>query len=119
VFPCVEEAVAYAEKAVRDAPSIACRVFASDVDEPVEVVRAEPAARSADPKRARRRLAWGSTLVALGVVGILIDWHFDWYYLLGVLLGVKFLTVGAVRLVEAYVELRGVRAERARHRVDS
>ena len=39
---------------------------------------------------------------------IAVDWHFDWFYLIGVLVGVKFLTVGFVRFIEGFVALRRV-----------
>jgi hypothetical protein len=107
VFPSLEEALAYAEAAVRRVPSVACRVFRAGGDgaTPDRVVTCPDPPRM-DRRRASRRLAWGATLIVLGVVAIAVDWHFDWFYLIGVLVGVKFLTVGFVRFIEGYVALR-------------
>ena len=108
VFPSLDEALGYADGAVRRVPSVACRIFRAGGDgvTPERVVTCPDPPRM-DRGRARKRLAWGATLIVLGVVAIAVDWHFDWFYLIGVLVGVKFLTVGFVRFVEGYVALRG------------
>lgn len=110
VFESLDAATDYSEGAVDRVPSISCRIFAAgDAVTPVRVVTADARRAVADPAYARRRLAWGSTLITLGLVGVWIDWLYDWFYLIGVLVGVKFLTVGLVRFVEGFVELRKVR----------
>ncbi len=116
VFESIEAATDYANGAVDRVPSISCRIFAAgDGETPARVVTADARRAIGDPAYARRRLAWGSTLITLGLVGVGIDWLYDWFYLIGVLLGVKFLTVGLVRFVEGFVELRKVRQSQAEH----
>ena len=66
--------------------------------------------RRGDPKRARRRMAWGVACFALGITGIGIDWYFDWFYLLGVVIGTKFLIFGVARFVEGVAEWHAVRS---------
>jgi hypothetical protein len=110
VFPNLDEAVAYSEERVRLSPSIVCRIFkAGDgPDVPVkEVVGTEDALM--DPRTARRRVALGLVMFGLGIVGFWIDWLYGWFYLLGVLIGVKFLTFGFLRLIEGVSRLRARR----------
>ena len=102
VFPSLEEAVAHAERKVREVPSLACRLYvADDLERPVRVVANVEPRPEHDPRRIRRRAAWGTLLCAVGVVGIVVDWYFDWFYIFGVIFGVKFLTVGLAWLVES------------------
>lgn len=100
VFDALDEAVAYAEQFVRDAPSCACRIFDAESEAPIATVVNTDARPEDDPRRMVRRAAWGLLLIAVGLFGIWIDWLFDWFYVLGVVIGVKFLTVGFVRLGE-------------------
>jgi hypothetical protein len=107
----LDEARRHARAVVERAPGVACRICAAaDPGTPIEVVRGRAEARRGDPKRARRLMAWGVGCLALGVAGIAIDWYFDWFYLLGVVIGTKFLIVGVARFVEGVAEWHAVRS---------
>ena len=45
-------------------------------------------------------------LFGTGIACFFVDWYFDWFYLIGVLLGVKFCMVGITRFAEGCTALR-------------
>jgi hypothetical protein len=101
VFPSRDAAAAFAERKVREVPSLACKIFASDSSEPTTVVADVSLRPERDPEWIRRRGLWGLFLISIGVVGVALEWYFEWAYILFAMIGVKFLTVGMIRFGEA------------------
>ena len=121
VFASLEEAVAYAEAKVREVPSVACRIHGAEpgTDEPVRLVANEEALAGPTPEYLRSRRNRGFAMLAAAVLCVSVDWYFDWFYLVGVLIGVRFLMGGVVALVEVYsrhplVERLSARSARSR-----
>ena len=100
VFPSLDEAVAYAERKVRAVPWLACRIFAREAADPVRVVASAQPRPERNPTWIRNRMRWGGFLIAIGVLGVALEWYYDWAYILFAMIGVKFLTIGFIRLGE-------------------
>lgn len=102
VFPSIDEAVAFAEKHVREFPNVAVRIYDADAPEstPIQVVANDEALAGVTPSRAKRLAAWGALLIAIGIGLFVLDWINGWLLILGAVIGSKFLTVGVMRLGE-------------------
>ncbi|MBK6316311.1 MAG: hypothetical protein IPF53_18995 [Blastocatellia bacterium] len=97
VFPSLEDAVAHAEKHVREYPDVAIRIYDADAPEssPIHVVANDEALAGVPPARAKRLAAWGTFLIAIGIGLFVLEWFSSWLLVLGAIIGSKFLTVGA------------------------
>jgi hypothetical protein len=114
VFESLDAARSHARAAVKRTSSISVRIYsAEDPETPVEVVEAETAEQRADPRHARRALLIGFACLAAAFVGFGIDWYFEWFYLLGVIIGSKFLVFGIAKIVEGLSERHALRARAA------
>ncbi|MBK6428264.1 MAG: hypothetical protein IPF82_19375 [Blastocatellia bacterium] len=102
VFPSLEDAVAHAEKHVREYPDVAIRIYDADAPEssPIHVVANDEALAGVPPARAKRLAAWGTFLIAIGIGLFVLEWFSSWLLVLGAIIGSKFLTVGVMRLGE-------------------
>ena len=114
VFESLDAARRHARAAVERTPTIAVRIYgAGDPDSPVEVVEAATAEQRADPRHARRATLVGVACLAAAFAGFAIDWYFEWFYLLGVVIGSKFLVFGIAKLVEGVSERHALRRRAA------
>lgn len=117
VFASLDAARTHARSAVTRMPSIAVRIYsAAHPEAPAEVVEAETAEQRADPRHARRALLIGVACLAVAFLGFAIDWYFDWFYLLGVIIGSKFLVFGIAKVVEGLSERHALRTRAAASR---
>jgi hypothetical protein len=102
VFPSIDEAAVHAERHVREFPNVAVRIYDADAPEstPTQVVANDEALAGVPPARAKRLVAWGTLLIAIGLGLFVLDWINGWLLILGAVIGSKFLTVGVMRLGE-------------------
>lgn len=103
VFESLDDAERFAANAVREVPTLACRVFTREggPDQPAKTVSNEEAERPVDVSRLKRKMALGVSFIGIGIFGIWLDYRADWLLYLGLLIGVKFLTVGPILIIES------------------
>jgi hypothetical protein len=102
VFGSLNEAVTYAERHIIEYPDVAIRIYDAVAPDamPTQVVANDVALAGVPPARAKRLAAWGIFLIAVGVGLFVLDWWHSWLFILGAVIGSKFLTVGIMRLGE-------------------
>ena len=79
VFPDRASATEYSRERVTMFPALACRIYSADgsADSAVDEIVNNTSNEVWTPARAKRRIAWGVVLIAVGVFGVWIDWVYE------------------------------------------
>jgi hypothetical protein len=108
MFETLVTAQEYCQQKILTTPTLGCRIY----DHSGQVVQTFSDEQIYDQHyglpAAKRNLAMGSACLIVGVGGVALDAWLHWRLTLGVLLGIRFLWVGTVRMMDG---IAGWRAE--------
>jgi hypothetical protein len=106
IFDSLAEAERYSEERVASEPKVGCRILDRDGN----TVRTFQDTRVYDrfhgEPAAKRSLLTGFACLLVAVALIGLDWHFGLRLIFGVFLGVRFLWVAAVKLIDGFTGLK-------------
>jgi hypothetical protein len=106
VFESQAEAERYCENLVAKEPGVGCRILDRDGKTVRTLHDAQVYDRFHGEPAAKRSLLTGIACLLIAVALIGLDWHFGLRLIFGVFLGVRFLWVAAVKLIDGFTGLQ-------------
>ncbi|HYL37945.1 MAG TPA: hypothetical protein VEV17_18665 [Bryobacteraceae bacterium] len=100
IFDTLEEARRYSRKKITATPALGCRIY-DHQGQPVESFsNTQVYDRHHGRPAARRNIAIGAVCLITGIVAVALDAWREWSLTFGVILGVRFLWVGTVKMID-------------------
>lgn len=100
IFNSLAEAQCYCEEKIAAAPALGCRIY----DHQGQAIQSYSNDQVYDHYHglpaAKRNVAFGTVCLLAGAGGVALDAWLDWRLTFGVLLGIRFLWVGAVKMID-------------------
>jgi len=104
IFNTLDEARTYAREKIASTPALGCRIY----DHQGKIVETFSNPEIYDRHHGRpaagRNIALGAACLLLGVSGVALDASLKWRLTFGVLLGIRFLWVGAVKMMDGIAD---------------
>lgn len=105
IFRSLENAVAFSRTLVDKSPSLGCMIFNAREDLEQTIVNEEFDKKLRRPA-GKREVIFGILLMTGGILLILLDYHLNWFLMLGVIIGVRLLIGGVLQLASGVSGMR-------------
>jgi hypothetical protein len=100
IFQSLEDAERYCQEKIADTPAFGCRIYGHDGTVARTFVDDGVYGKYHGRPAARRNLVVGGVCLAVGATCVAVDAWSGWSLIIGVVLGLRFLWVGTVKLAE-------------------
>ena len=100
IFDSLTDAERYCQERIADTPALGCRIYGHDGTVVRTFVDAGVYGKHHGQPAARRNLVVGGACLAVGAACVAVDAWSGWSLIIGVVLGLRFLWVGTVKLAE-------------------
>jgi hypothetical protein len=100
IFNSLEEARAYSQQEIEAKPTLGCRIYDHQGQTIESFSNAEVYDRNHGLPSAKRNIAIGAACLMAGIGGVALDAWREWSLTFGVILGVRFLWVGSVKVID-------------------
>ena len=108
VFNSLDAARSYSQRKIATTPALGCRIYDHHGQVVESFSNADVYDRHHGLPAAKRNLAIGAVCLVAGIGGIALDASFNWRLIFGVVIGIRCVWVGAVKLMDGFA---GWRAE--------
>jgi hypothetical protein len=102
IFDNLDEAKRYSEAKIAATPELGCRIYDYQGQAVQTLSNHQLYDRYHGLPAAKRSLVIGALCLLAGVAGVTLDAKLGWRLIFGVLLGVRFLWVGTVKLIDGF-----------------